>query len=194
MVKRIVIIQGHPDSGGNHLCHALANAYAQGAEAAGHTVQRIQVATLEIPFLRTKSEFEHGPVPSAVEPVRQAIAGADHLLIVFPLWLGEMPALLKALFEHIFRPGFAFQYTDRGFPRKRLKGKSARIVITMGMPALIYRWYFRAHGLKNFKRNVLAFCGIGPIRENLFGVVEGVSDQTRKSWIEQMRSLGTRAI
>ena len=125
-------------------------------------VQRIQVATLEIPFLRTKSEFEHGPIPSAVEPVQQAIAGADHLLIVFPLWLGEMPALLKALFEHIFRPGFAFQYTDRGFPRKRLKGKSARIVITMGMPALIYRWYFRAHGLKNFKRNVLAFCGICP--------------------------------
>src|ERR1700693_527435 len=68
-------------------------------------------------FLRTKSEFERGPVPSAVEPVLQSIAGADHLLIVFPLWLGETPALLKALFEHIFRPGFAFQYTDRGFPR-----------------------------------------------------------------------------
>jgi putative NADPH-quinone reductase len=193
MARNIIIIQGHPDSGGNHLCHALANAYASGAESAGHAVHRVAVAELQFPLLRTKSEFEHGPVPRTIEPVQQAIAAADHLIIIFPLWLGEMPALLKALFEHIFRPGFAFRYTARGFPQKQLKGKSARIVITMGMPALIYRWYFRAHGLKNLKRNILAFCGIAPIRENLFGMVEGVSDQTRRRWIKLMRSLGEHA-
>jgi putative NADPH-quinone reductase len=193
MMKNIVIIQGHPDSAGKHLCHSLADAYAEGANASGHVVQQIQVATLEFPLLRTKSEFEHGPVPATIEAVQQAIVAADHLLIVFPLWLGEMPALLKAFFEHIFRPGFAFRYTDRGFPQKQLKGKSARIVITMGMPAVIYRWYFAAHGLKNLKRNILAFCGIGPIRENLFGMVESASDRTRKGWIRRMRSLGEHA-
>jgi putative NADPH-quinone reductase len=194
MAKNIIIIQGHTDSGGNHLCHALANAYASGAESAGHAVHRIAVADLQFPILRTKSEFEHGPVPPIIEPVQQAIAAADHLVVIFPLWLGEMPALLKALFEHIFRPGFAFQYAKRGFPQKQLKGKSARIVVTMGMPALIYRWYFAAHGLKNLKRNILGFCGIGPIRENLFGMVEGASDQTRRRWIKLMRSLGERAV
>jgi putative NADPH-quinone reductase len=193
MAKNILIIQGHPDSGGNHLCHSLENAYTSGAVSAGHTVHRVAVAELEFPLLRKKSEFEHGPVPLALEPVQQAIMAADHLLIIFPLWLGEMPALLKGLFEHIFRPGFAFRYSDHGFPQKQLKGKSARIVITMGMPALIYRWYFGAHGLKNLKRNILAFCGIGPIRENLFGMVEGASDQTRRGWIKLMRSLGERA-
>ena len=30
MPKRIAIIQGHPDPGGGHLCHTLADGYAEG--------------------------------------------------------------------------------------------------------------------------------------------------------------------
>ncbi|HEX3484467.1 MAG TPA: NAD(P)H-dependent oxidoreductase [Micropepsaceae bacterium] len=75
----------------------------------------------------------------------------------------------------------------------RLRGKSARIVITMGMPALVYRWYFGAHSLRSLERNILRFCGIGPIRESLFGMVEGISAAKRDRWLETMRKLGMRA-
>lgn len=51
-----------------------------------------------------------------------------------------MPALLKAFFEQTFRYGFALGKEER-IPEGLLKGKSARIVVTMGMPAFIYRWY-----------------------------------------------------
>jgi len=104
-----------------------------------------------------------------------------------------MPALLKAFLEHIFRPGFAFQYRVKGFPRKLLKGKTARIVITMGMPAFLYRWYFRAHSLKSLKRNILRFCGIGPIQESLFGMVEATTEATRQKWLAKMRKYGSDA-
>ncbi|HEX7966643.1 MAG TPA: hypothetical protein VF502_00375, partial [Stellaceae bacterium] len=30
-------------------------------------------------------------------------------------------------------------------------------------PAFLYRWYFGAHSLKRLQRNILKFCGIGPI-------------------------------
>jgi putative NADPH-quinone reductase len=194
MTKRIVIVQGHPDPQGNHLCHALADSYAKGAREAGHNVQRIDVASLEFPLLRTKEAFENGAIPPALQPSQQAIGEADHLVMIYPLWLGEMPALLKGFCEQIFRPGFAFQYIDRGFPIKRMKGKSARIVVTMGMPAIAYRWYFRAHGLKNLKRNILGFCGFAPIRDTLFGMVENASPATRAKWLEQMALLGKRAL
>jgi putative NADPH-quinone reductase len=59
-LSHIVIIQGHPDPAGGHLCHALADAYAQGAEQAGHTVIRIEVANLPFPWLRTAKDFEAG--------------------------------------------------------------------------------------------------------------------------------------
>lgn len=190
-MARIAIIQGHPDPAGHHLCHALADAYAEGA--ALHEVQRIEVARLEFPWLRTKQEFERGALPQALGPAQQAIAAADHLLIVYPLWLGTMPALLKAFFEQVFRPGFALDYGAGGWPKKRFGRKTARIVVTMGMPALVYRWYFLAHSLKSLERNILRFSGIHPIRESLFGMVEAAGETKRRRWLAKMRALGAAA-
>jgi putative NADPH-quinone reductase len=191
-LPHVVIIQGHPDPAGGHLCNALADAYAHGAEQAGHAVTRIDVATLTFPWLRTKQEFETGQLPDALRAAQVAIGGADHLCIVYPLWLGKLPAILKAFLEQIFRPGFAFPMSGRTW-RRPLKGKSARIVVTMGMPVLIYRWYFGAHGLKSLERSILQFCGIGPCRESLFGMIETASAAKRARWIEGMRKFGAAA-
>lgn len=193
MPGRITIIQGHPDPGGGHLCHALAAAYAAGAATAGHEVRQIEIATLQVPLLRTKAEFETGTPPPDARAAQQAIEWAQHLVIVYPLWLGTMPALLKGFLEQTFRPGFAFATDATGPWSKRLKGRSARIVVTMGMPALAYRWYFGAHGLKSLERSILGFCGIRPIRESLFGMVEAADDRKRERWLAKMRAHGRRA-
>jgi putative NADPH-quinone reductase len=55
-------------------------------------------------------------------------------------WHGTMPALLKGFLEHIFRPGFAMEYRKDSFPKRLLAGRSARVIVTMGMPVLMYRW------------------------------------------------------
>ena len=189
MTRRIAIIQGHPDPRGNHFGHALAQAYAQGATAAGHELRHIEVARLDFPLLRTREEFENGIPPESIREAQETIRWADHLLILYPLWLGGMPALLKAFLEQVFRHGFAMTTEGRGWPKKLLTGKSARIVVTMGMPAFFYRWYFGAHSLKSLRRNILGFAGIGPIRASLIGTVEG-SDTRRQRWMETMRALG----
>jgi putative NADPH-quinone reductase len=193
MAQRIVLIQGHPDPAGGRLCHALADAYASGAARAGHEVRRIEVARLDFPLLRSQAEFETGAAPSGVEPAQEAIRWAGHLVIVYPLWLGTMPALLKGFLEQALRPGFACDTRSRSLWARPLKGRSARIVVTMGMPALVYRWYFGAHSLKSLERNILGFCGIRPIRESLFGMVEAAGDAQRQRWLEHMRDQGRRA-
>src|SRR5215470_15342512 len=142
MTKRIVVIQGHPDPGGQHLLHAMADAYAMGATAAGHDVRRIEVAKLDFPLLRTQEEFEQGALPATLVQSRDDMKWAEHWVFFFPLWHGTMPALLKGFLEHIFRPGFAMEYQKQGFPKRLLAGRSARIAVTMGMPVMLYRWYF----------------------------------------------------
>ncbi len=100
----------------------------------------------------------------------------------------------KAFLEQVFRPGFAFKLAEPGkMWTKRLKGKTARIIVAMGMPALVYRWYFGAHSLKGLERNILSFSGIGPIKESLFGMVEGVGNAKRQKWLTRMRRLGSLA-
>lgn len=194
MQRRIVIIDGHPDRDERRFVHAIAAAYERGARAAGHEVRRIVVARLKFPGLRSGEDFQRGRPPRAIRACQRTIAWADHLVILYPLWLGAMPALLKSFFEQLLRPGFAFKVA-RGsrLPRKLLKGKSARIVVTMGMPALFYRWYFRAHSLKSLERNILAFCGVHPVRASLLGAVETMGSQARKDWLTKIEVFGRRA-
>ena len=191
MGKRIVIIQGHPDASVRHFGHALADEYAKGAEDGGHEVRRIDVAKLDFPLLRTKEDFEKGAPPESIRQAQDAIRWADHLLFIYPLWHGSMPALLKAFIEQVFRPGFGAEYQESGrLPKKLLAGKSARIVITMGMPAFAYRWVFFAHSLKSLKRNILGFCGIAPIRSTIIGSIEALNEKRRAGWLDEMRGLG----
>ena len=121
---------------------------------------------------------------------QEAIRWAEHLVIVFPIWLGTMPALLKAFFEQVLRPGFAMEVGGPGRWNKLLTGRSARLIVTMGMPAFLYRWYFRAHGIRSFERNVLDFVGIGPTHETLIGMVEGRDAGTRQRWLAKVSELG----
>jgi putative NADPH-quinone reductase len=180
--KHIVILQGHPDPAGEHLCHALADAYAGGAIAAGYAVTTVTPATLDFPMLRTQKDWIEGETPDGLKEVQKHILDADHLL--------------KGSFEQIFRPALAAATpgTDATFGEfhKLMKGTSCRVVITMGMPAAAYKYFFFAHSLKNLERNILKFIGIKPIRSSLFGMVESASADKRKRWLDEMRKLGER--
>lgn len=186
---RIAIIDGHPDPLPERLCHALADAYAGGAAAGGHEVRQLAVAAMDLPLLRSEAAFHSADVPEPAREAQEAIEWAEHLVLIYPLWLGTMPAALKALLEQTLRPDFAMDYTGK-WPAGRLQGRSARVVVTMGMPALAYRWWFGAHSLKSLERNVLKFVGIKPVRETLYGMVGEASETKRADWLAQMRKLG----
>jgi len=191
-VTRVAIIQGHPDPAATHFGHALAAAYDKAALAAGHEVKQIQVAALEFPLLRTEQDWHSAPPPASIAEAQRVIAWAGHLLIVFPLWMGDMPAVLKGFFEQVLRPGFALGESKPGrLPAKLLKGRSARVMVTMGMPAFFYRLYYRGHSVKSLRRNMLGLCGIAPVRTSMVGLV-GVAG-SREKWLAQAAALGRRA-
>jgi putative NADPH-quinone reductase len=188
--KRIAIVLGHPDPASGHYVHALASAYEAAARDAGHQVRRIDVARLQFPLLRNAKEWEAPPASDSIGAAQQTIAWAEHVVIVFPLWLGDMPALLKGFFEQVLRPGFAIGKAGPGrLPKKLLAGRSARIVVTMGMPALFYRVFYRAHSVNSLKRNILGFVGFRPVRTTLIGMVEGRADW-RGAWLMKLSALG----
>ena len=99
MSKQILLIQGHPDTSLPHLAHTLASNYRAGAEGAGHFVRQINVAELDFPLLRSQHEWENGAVQVSLEPAQADIAWAQHIVFFSPLWLGDMPALLKGFLE-----------------------------------------------------------------------------------------------
>ncbi len=193
MKRNILILQGHPDPNPARLGYALAEAYAQGARDAGHSLRRIEIGKLDFPMLRSKEDWTSGELPASLKPAQEAIVWSNHIVLFFPLWLGTMPALVKAFLEQVLRPGFAVQASEQGQWQRSLSGRSARVVVTMGMPAPMYRWYFFAHGVRGLERNVLAVCGLRPVRQTLIGMVDGGGRARHEKSFEKMRALGARA-
>ncbi|TCV90567.1 NAD(P)H-dependent oxidoreductase [Sulfurirhabdus autotrophica] len=193
MGKRILLIQGHPDSSQLHLCHALEDAYAQGAMSAKHEIKRINVATLDFPLLRSQQEWEKGDLPHSLIEPQAAIKWAEHMVLFFPLWLGDMPAFLKGFLEQVARPGFAFSGEGKNpLAHKGLSGRSARVVVTMGMPATLYRWFYRAHSIRSLERNILGFVGISPVNETLIGMVGNMEAKNTNKWFVKLEKLGLK--
>lgn len=187
---RIGIIDGHPDRDPSRFCHALADAYAEGARQAEHKVRLLRLADLDFPILLDRASWEAPHTCPDLAEVQALVAWSEHLMIVHPLWLGAAPARLKALFEQVFRPGFAFGAGKA--MSARLIGRSARIIVTMGMPAPVYRLWFGAHGLRVLKRSILGFVGFRPIRDTLIGGIESLTPARRQAWLASVRTLGSR--
>lgn len=195
MPKRILVINAHPDRTKHHLCSSFAEAYCEGAAATGHEIRRIDLAGFDFPMLHSQEEFESGRVPQELEIAVQDLVWAEHLVFIFPLWLGTMPALLKAFLEQVMRPGVAFTHARKDGPAKTLlKGRSARIIVTMGMPAILYRLWFLSHGVATLRRGILNFVGIKPVRQTFYGMLEQASEVKRQKWLEQVRGFGCNAV
>lgn len=194
MSERILILDGHPDPSSDRWVHALADAYREGAEAGKHEVRVIRAADVEFPLLRTQKDYEKAEPVEAIRRCQSAMDWATHVVILYPLWLGSMPAYFKGLLEQILRPGFAYSTLQLGrWPVKLQSGKRARIVVTMGMPGFVYRWYFRAHSLRSLQRNILNFTGFRRVRATVIGSVGTLDSATRAKHLEEMRALGRAA-
>lgn len=182
--RKILLINGHPDPSSSRLAGALANAYQQGAERAGHQVRRIELGALSFPPIITGAELEEPP-PEAIAKAQDDIRWCDHLVLVFPLWLSAPPALVKSFFEQICRYDFAFDHAAKPL----LKGRSARLIVPMIIPTLVFHLLFGG-GVKGFARGVLWASGFKPIRTLPLGKVLSAD---KKPWLEQVEALGARA-
>jgi putative NADPH-quinone reductase len=194
MTERILILDGHPDPATERFVHALAGAYREGAEAGKHEVCALRLADLQFPLLRTQSDYERGDPIEVVRRCQSAMDWATHVVILYPLWLGSMPALLKGLLEQMLRPAFAFSTRKLGrWPVKLQGGKSARVVVTMGMPGWLYRWYYRAHSVRSLQRNILRFIGFRRVRATIIGSVALMNDEERGRHLQKIRAMGRAA-
>lgn len=189
-MSKILAIVGHSRRG--TFCEALGQAYAKGAGEGGHEVTLINTAELDFDPILTGAYVELQPLEPDLASAREALMNADHIVIVFPLWLGSMPAILKGFLERIMQPDM-IQSTDGGRFPQPLKGKSARLIVTMGMPGFIYRWWFGAHVVQILKHNILGFVGASPIRSTIHGGIESVSDERRQAWLADAEALGRSA-
>lgn len=190
MKQNILIILGHPDSGS--FCGALADAYAHGAQAAGHQVERINIGSLRFDPVLHKGYAEIQALEPDLLDTQAAIARADHLVFVYPVWWGAPPSLLKGFFDRTFLPGFAFRFKEGSATSwdRLLSKRSARLIVTMDTPPWYYRLVYRMPGHNQMKKTILEFCGVRPVSITEFGPIKSSSPEQRRKWLDRVSRLG----
>lgn len=133
MSRRILIILGQPSS--NSLCAALARTYADAARQSGAEVRLLELGKIAFdPILRHGYERIQ-PLEPDLRNAQADITWAQHLVWVYPIWWGSLPALLKGFLDRIFLPGFAFKYrVNSALWDRLLTGRSAELLVTMDSP------------------------------------------------------------
>lgn len=192
MSKRILVILGHPQR--DSLCGAIASSYVKSAKIAGNEVQQIFLGDLSFdPVLHSGYSAIQELEPDLAAG-QAAITWAQHIVFVYPIWWGAMPALLKGFVDRVFLPGFAFKYREGSpFWDRLLSGRSAHLIVTMDTPPWYFRWIYRMPGHNQMKRTILEFSGIKPVAISSFGPVKGSNQQQRENWLVQAAAYGTRA-
>lgn len=182
MRKRVLVILGHPSEAS--LCGAIANAYSKGAQAAEHEVRFLSLGKLKFdPILRDGYNTIQALEPDLVA-AQESIAWAEHIVFVYPIWWGSIPAILKGFFDRIFLPGFAFKFRkDALMVDGLLKHRTAHLIATMDTPPWYYRLAYRMPGHNQMKRTILEFCGIKPVTVTSYGPVKNSKASTREKWL-----------
>lgn len=192
MSKKVLIINGHPDK--ETFNGKMVQAYQTGAAQAQATVEVIHVTDLSFDPILWKGYKQIQELEPDLKKTWKLIQWADHLVFVYPTWWGSMPALLKGFIDRVFLPGQAFSIQPNGLPLGHLKGKTARLLVSMDGP----RWYYHliagSPGHKMMKRTILEFCGIKPVKLFEVNQLRTMSKNKRQHQLKLVEQLGTRLV
>lgn len=191
MSQRILIIQAHP--GSERFGHALAQAYAESAQEAGHEVRLLPLNALSFDPLLRHGYAQEQPLEPDLQRAQADMQWAQEWVLVFPVWWGGMPALLKGFLDRTLLPGFAFRYEPGGKGlQSLLKGRTAKAIITMDTPRWIDRWLYGSPVLKQLKLPILRFCGIKLTRTLYCAPIIQSTPVQRAKWISQVDAMARK--
>ncbi|GAB4252948.1 MAG: NAD(P)H-dependent oxidoreductase [Ekhidna sp.] len=187
--KKVLVINGHPDK--ESFNYALSEAYLEGIKDLDVQVELLNIADLDFNLnlkygYRKISELE----PDLLEAIDK-IKQADHMVWILPMWWYGMPALMKGFIDRVFLPGFFFKYQKGNpFPKKLLKGKTARLIITADTVRWYDRWFMGSPLINQFKKGTLEFCGVKPVKVTYIAPIKDSSAAFRAKWLDKVKKLG----
>lgn len=189
--KKILLINGHPDS--ESFNFALSDAYKKGAEKSGAEIKEIKIRELNFnPNLefgyRKRTELEPDLLDS-----QEKLKWADHIVWIYPVWWGSVPAIMKGFLDRVLLPGFAFQKREGSvWWDKYFTGKTSRIICTMDQPSWYYKLVYRSPSHNAMKKLTMQFIGVNSVKITSIGPVRLSTDEFREKWLNKVEQLGER--
>ncbi|MEM6801700.1 MAG: NAD(P)H-dependent oxidoreductase [Bacteroidota bacterium] len=190
-MKKILIVNGHPDQ--ESFNYALSAAYQKGLAQTDAELQLINIAELNFnPNLqfgyRKRTELE-----ADLLQAQEKLLWADHIVWIYPVWWGSVPAIMKGFLDRVLLPGFAFKKREGSvWWDNFFTGKTARIICTLDQPSWYYRLFNRAPSHFAMKKLTLNFIGVKSIKITSIGPLRLSKEEFREKWLRKIEKLGSR--
>lgn len=118
---------------------------------------------------------------------------ADHIVWVYPVWWGSVPAIMKGFLDRVLLPGYAFTKKEGSvWWHKHFEGKTSRIICTMDQPTWYYRFIYSAPSHNAMKKLTMNFIGVKKVHITPIGPIRLSKDEFRRKWLDKVRKLGTK--
>jgi putative NADPH-quinone reductase len=178
-LKRVLVVNGHPDPDPARFSAALCAAYIEGAKGNGHKARQIDVGA--VPSPGAESEHLHWLKYDAAK-LLERLWLADRIFLAFPMWLGGPPPALTLALEELAR----WQQAEAKALGEPLECKAAHIVATASFPSFVYA---TDHGVAvgDWARSLSALHTSAVM---VIGNMDLLSAQERNHWLQKVRHLG----
>jgi NAD(P)H dehydrogenase (quinone) len=188
MKPHVLIVTAHPSSKG--FTHQIAKSFKEGAEAAGKTVEILDLYKTDLQMLYLN--FEEPKDMANPNPVREKlqakITAANELVFVHPLWWMGTPAIMKNFLDNVIASHYAFYYKN-GWPIGMLTGKKGHVFITCDGRMWLY-WLMAIPFRTIWNLGILKFCGIKPISFKVFSEKYRRTDAEKEVFLRKINKIG----
>ncbi len=190
----ILLVLAHPLP--ESFAASVARTAQEALEASGHTVDLLDLYAEDFdPRLSKAERSGYFDVPydtSAVAGILVRLQAADGLVLVFPQWWFNFPAILKGFFDRIFAPGVAFTHDAAG---GRIVPQLTNIrllyaLTTTGSPWWLVHFYMGNPVRRLLKRGIANFCSKKLVFRMLsLHDMDRTTDARRRAHLEHIRKV-----
>mgnify|MGYP000060269777 CR=1 FL=1 len=189
---KVYILLGHPDS--DSFNGQIFETYCKEMIAVGHEIKAQRIGEMRFDPILWKGYKIFQELEPDLKKAQENILWCEKWAIIYPIWWGSIPAILKGFFDRALYSGFAYRYHKNDpFWDKLLKGRSADLITTCDAPKWWIWWQYRNSDLNTIKRATLEFCGFSPIRVKRIDKVRYRSELERKKILEDIKKFAKTA-
>ncbi|MEC1023649.1 NAD(P)H-dependent oxidoreductase [Bacillus paralicheniformis] len=180
------VIYAHPNP--NSFNGAILNQVIKALEDGKHSYDVIDLykdrfdPVLLFDEKKRRSDMKRDPETAEY---RRIVKNADHLIFIYPLWWGGMPAIMKGFIDRVFAAGEAYTYQGK-LPKGLLKACTATVYYTADAPSWYLRFWRRDADWVTVKDVMLKFCGVRRVKRLLFAGVKDSSEEKRTQWLDRV--------
>lgn len=193
---KTLIVFYHPYKGS--YCRAILGAVQEGLKRGGHPHKTIDLLRDAFDPVMYEKDLEAFAVygrtgditDSNVDPIvlhyKKKLEWAERIVMIFPIWWMNMPAMMKGFVDKVIFPGVAYNMEGQQLVSRLHSLKEVTVISTMNTPADVYRDRFNNSLEGSLIKGTFNQIGIHDVEWISINMVKQSGQEKREIWLQEL--------